>query len=105
LILAGQTVIQFEAKIAAYNSTNNQAAAWTIRGAIKRDNSNSTALLGTVTTERWYDSGMENAVAAVTADDTNEALRITATGLSGATIRWHATVVTSEVSFGAPVSA
>jgi hypothetical protein len=102
LTLVAQTVLQFEAKVVAYDSTNNKAAAWTLRGAIRRDNSNNTALMGTVTSERWYDTGMDNAAVALTADDTNEALIITVTGLSNATLRWHAAVVTSEVSFGTP---
>jgi hypothetical protein len=97
-----QTVIQFEVKVAAYDSTNNKAAAWTIRGAIRRNNSNTTALIGTPTSEGWADTGLESAAVAVTADTVNHALRVTVTGIAAATIRWHAAVVTSEVSFGAP---
>lgn len=100
--VAATSVHQFEVKVAAYNTTDNTGAAWTIRGAIRRDGSNNIVLLGTPTTEGWADSAMAATTVAVSADATNYGLNVAVTGLSAKTIRWHAAVVTSEVSFGTP---
>ena len=42
---------------------------------------------------------MSGCVVAVTADDTNESLAITVNGLAAKTIRWTATVDTTETGF------
>lgn len=101
LTIPAQSCWSWVVRVAAYNSTDNTAAAWTITGGIRRDNAGNTALLGTAVSNSFADSGMASAAVAVTADDTNEALQIAVTGLASKTIRWHATVMASEVSAGA----
>jgi hypothetical protein len=101
LNIPAQSTWSFIARIAAYNSTDNEGAAWVVRGAIRRNNAGGTALLGTLQTDSFADTNMATAAIAVTADDTNEALQINVTGIASKTIRWHAVVETSEVSAGA----
>jgi len=101
LTIPAQSCWSWVVRVAAYNSTDNTAAAWTIAGGIRRDNAGNTVLLGTAVSNSFADSGMSSAAVAVTADDTNEALQIAVTGLASKTIRWHATVMASEVSAGA----
>jgi hypothetical protein len=101
LTIPAQSTWSFIARIAAYNSTDNEGAAWVVRGAIRRNNAGGTALLGTLQTDSFADTNMATAAIAVTADDTNEALQINVTGIASKTIRWHAVVETSEVSAGA----
>jgi len=45
---------------------------------------------------------MNSTSASVVADDTNEALEIRVTGLTGKNIRWVAVVDISQVSYGTP---
>jgi hypothetical protein len=92
----------FTAKVAAYNDTDALAGAWEIRGCIRRDGANGTAIVGTNTTETYTEGGMSACVVTVTADDTNEALQVNVTGIAAKSIRWHAAILTSEVSFGTP---
>jgi hypothetical protein len=62
-----------------------------IKGGIKRNGSNTTALIGSVTsTTICEDAGASGWSVAVTADDTNEALKIAVTGEASHTINWHA---------------
>jgi hypothetical protein len=101
LTVPAQSTWSFIARIAAYNSTDNEGAAWIVRGAIRRNNANGTAIVGTVQTDSFLDAGMSSASVDVTADDTNEALQISVTGIASKNIVWHAVVETSEVSAGA----
>lgn len=71
-------------------------AAYRFEGSIKRDGSNNTAIVGSVTKTVLAedDSAWD---ADVVADDTNEALQIQVTGVASHTIHWLATVYLSEV--------
>jgi hypothetical protein len=102
IVISAQSTWSFKIRLAAYNSTDNTGAAWSVNGGIRRDNVNGTALLGSPTVTQYADASMSGASVAVTADDTNEALQISVTGLASKTIRWHAVVETSEVSAGTP---
>lgn len=86
--------------------TVNDCKAWDIVGAIKRNaTAASTALLGTPTiTVLGADTnlGADNttgAIIAITADTTNGGLLITVTGETNKTLRWVATVHTTEVDY------
>lgn len=100
LILPSKTTWTFDIKLSAYNDTDDTAAGWIFRGAIKRNGSNTTSLVGSIIEENWKDTAMNNTIANVVADDTNEALEIRVTGLSGKNIRWVAVVDISQVSYG-----
>jgi hypothetical protein len=59
-------------------------------------------MVGSNIIESWSESTMSNSAVSVTADDTNEALQINVTGLTGKNIRWVATIDISQVSYGTP---
>jgi hypothetical protein len=75
--------------------------AWKLEGAIKKGATNaSTAIVGTVTTTVLAtDAGAATWAVTATADTTNGALAITATGQAATTIRWVAKVETTEMQF------
>jgi hypothetical protein len=102
LTIPAKTTWAFEIKLSAYNDTDSAGAGWIFRGAIQRNGSNGTALIGTVITENWQDSAMSSTSASVVADDTNEALEIRVTGITSKNIRWVAVVDISQVSYGTP---
>jgi hypothetical protein len=99
ITIPAKTTWTFDIKLSAYNDTGNLGMGWNIRGAIRRNGANGTALLGSTTTS-WTDGGVMNGlVATVTADDTNEALQINVTGLASTNIRWIAVIDYSQVSY------
>jgi len=102
LIVPARSTWAFKIRVTAYNSTDEIGAAWDVAGAIRRNAASGTALVGSVTSTAYTEGAMSGASVAVTADDTNEALQITVTGLATKAIRWHAVVETSEVSAGTP---
>ena len=103
LVIPAETTWVFDIKLSAYNDTNNLGSGWNIRGCIRRNAANGTAILGTNSTTTWTDGGVMNSlVVSATADDTNEALQINVTGLASTNIRWVAVVDISQVSYGTP---
>lgn len=90
LIIPSTSAWYFHIQLIAYNSSNNTAASWNFRGTIRRDNSNNTAIIGSIITENAIESGSPSA--SVVADDTNEALELRVTGLTSSTIKWVANV-------------
>jgi hypothetical protein len=102
LVVPARSTWAFKIRVTAYNSTDEIGAAWDVAGAIRRNAANGTALVGSVTSTAYTEGAMSGASVSVTADDTNEALQISVTGLASKAIRWHAVVETSEVSAGTP---
>jgi hypothetical protein len=102
MILTAETTWTFDIKLSAYNDTDNTTAWWIIRGGIRRNAANSTTLIGSLIEERDYEGTMSGTSVAVTADDTNEALKIAVTGLASKNIRWVAVVDVAQVSWGTP---
>lgn len=102
LTIPAQTVWKFTVNLSAYNDTNNEAAYWEFRGAVRRNNSNGTALVGTVIVESDAETSLSTADASVVADDTNEALEIRVTGVAATNIRWTAVADIVQTSFGTP---
>jgi len=77
LTIVASSVYQFLIQINAIDKTNFTCKTWKIEGAIKRDASNNTTLIGTPTkTVTGADTGTTNWDVRVSADDTNEALKI-----------------------------
>lgn len=104
--LIANSAIAFRIHAIAYNNTDDVGRSWRIEGAIKRDGSNNTALIGSVVStdiaeDGSYDTTYDTAnwVISITADDTNEALIATVTGEATKTIRWHLKLETSECRF------
>lgn len=76
--------------------TVGDSAGYEIKGVIKRDGANNTALVGTITNTTIAEDQAAWAVTAV-ADDTNEALVVKVTGETNKTIHWVAAVHLTEV--------
>ena len=90
----------FKLLAVARNNVGNVVSAWEITGAIKRDASGNTALVGSVTSTLIAQDAAAAAWAiAVTADSVNLALAITVTGAAATTIRWNVRGDISELRF------
>ena len=89
----------FIARIAARNNANGDAGAYEIRGAIKRGSGvATTAILGTpAVTTVGADSGASAWAVAAVANTTLGSLEIQVTGAASTTIKWVASVWTTEV--------
>jgi len=97
LFISPKSSWTFEIKLSAYNYTDNLGASFIIKGSIKRNNSNSTTLVGSVYTDQFYDNGMSSCLVSVEADDTNESLKISVTGIENKNILWCSVVESNEV--------
>jgi hypothetical protein len=98
LLLKPNSAIAYSALIVARStSTTGNNGAWKIEGLIKRDaTASATALVGTRSmTILTRPSGWQ---ADVAADTTNGALVFNVTGSAGNTVRWVASVTTTEVT-------
>jgi hypothetical protein len=99
--LQNNNAMAFTVEVVARNTSTGMAGRWEAKGLIKRGaNASATALVGTPTVtltnadnEAWIVAG----AIAVTADTTNGALAITATGTASTTIHWLAKILTTEV--------
>lgn len=75
-------------------------AAWEIKGAILRDGTAASTVLGSYNINKLSaTAGAAAWTAALTADTTNGGLAVTVTGAAATNIRWVATVMTSEVTY------
>lgn len=99
LTVPAKTTLAFTANISAYNDTDSIGGAWIFRGTIRRNNSNTTAIIGSPIEENWLDSGMASTIVTVSADDTNEALQIEVTGLGSKNIQWVAIVNICQITY------
>lgn len=87
-VLLASSVLGFTVRVTGIASTTFEVIDLELKGTIKRDASNVTTLVGVTTTV--INNELSDATATLTADDTNEALKLTVTGLSGKTINWGA---------------
>lgn len=78
-------------------SAGTQSAAWNIEGLIRKEAANITTTLVASTVTAI--SNVPGWTLALSADTTNGALAITATGAAATNIRWFATVQTSEIIY------
>lgn len=93
----------FEVNVSAYDG-NLAAGSWRICGGIGRDFSGNTSLSAEPTLSSWAVDWPQGSGVEVSADDSSEALAITVTGVAGRTIRWVATVETTEVIIEEPLT-
>jgi len=96
LVIPANTVWGFQALVVAREPATGDCGIYEIAGAIKRDGSNNTSLVGSVTVRTIAeDAGASAWAATAVADDTNEALQIQVTGEASHTINWvgHITTV------------
>jgi hypothetical protein len=97
ITLDPSSTVQFRLQLAGYTSSDNKGVAYEVRGCIRRDNMNNTVMVGTLTKEVWEDGGLEGADVTVTADDVNEAMKITVTGVAAKNFSWRGLVFLSRV--------
>ena len=92
-------VCGLSARIAALNNANGDAGTYEIRGAIKRGSGvATTAILGTpAVTTVGADAGASAWAVAAVANTTLGSLEIQVTGAASTTIKWVASVWTTEV--------
>jgi hypothetical protein len=97
LNIIASSVYQFLLQINAIDKTNFTCKTWEIKGAIKRNNSNVTTLVGTPTkTVTGADTGTTNWDVQVSADDTNEALKIEVKHDSANQVRFSLNIFATE---------
>lgn len=99
LTLPNNSAYAFDGIIVARRQAagGTESAAWKIEGLIRRDaNAASTTLVASTVTAISNAPGW---TLALSADTTNGALAVTATGAASTNIRWVATVQTSEVTY------
>jgi trimeric autotransporter adhesin len=95
IVIPSNAAFAFHGTIVAKQSGSANAAAWKVEGLIV-NNGGTTTLTNSATTVLSYTPswGM-----ALSADDTNDALKIQVTGAASTNIRWVATIHTSEVTY------
>ena len=99
--LPNNSAFYFKGTVIANVTGGGNTKGWTIEGVIKQGaNAASTALVGSATvTSNYADAGASTWSVAVSADTTNGCLAITVTGQASTTIRWVASIETTEVTF------
>lgn len=94
-------IVTFQILVACGITGASNAKAWKFEGAAKKGATEATTIfVGALTkTVIGADAGASTWDVAVTANTTTGAITITATGQAATTIRWNASIVTSEVSY------
>jgi len=81
-------------------SDGNDSAAYRIEGLLARDESNNTALVGSITKTVIAESAGATAWdVTATADDTNEALAVQVTGEAATNIKWTCKLDIAQVGY------
>lgn len=99
--LPNNSAFYFKGSVIANVTGGGDTKGWTIEGVIKRGASAAaTSIVGTATvTSNYADAGASTWAVTATADTTNGCLAITVTGQASTTIRWVASIETTEVTF------
>ena len=95
VVVPSNAAFAFHGTIVAKQSGSANAAAWKVEGLIV-NNGGTTTLTNSATT---VISNTPSWGMALSADDTNDALKIQVTGAAATNIRWVATIHTSEVTY------
>ncbi|MDO7636461.1 MAG: hypothetical protein MUQ60_11180, partial [Porticoccaceae bacterium] len=102
IVLTNNSAYSFSGTIIAREqaSAGSDYASWEIKGALLRDATAASTVLGNGIQNKLYaTSGASAWAIALTADTTNGGLKIEVTGAAATNIRWVATVNTSEVTY------
>ena len=97
IIAATDTCITFHGTVVAMQNGAQAHAGWEIKGMLVNDGGTTTLALGNVS-----DMAATNAsswAVALSADNTNNALKVQVTGEAAHNIRWVANIQTSEVTY------
>ena len=97
--VASGKLYAFEAHIVGVQSDGSDASYFVRRGIIANVGG-TTALIGSVITSGTDIESNASTDVAITADDTNDALAITVTGIAAETWRWSANVFVKDITFG-----
>jgi len=97
LVIPANTVWSALVQISAKQTSSTNCATFLRRVTICRDGSNNTSLVGSVET-LGTDQNSPTWAISITADDTNEALKIQVTGGSGVTVRWTISAIITILS-------
>lgn len=97
--LVADNAAMFNLAVVARRQGTDEVAAWTFRGAATRPNGGNARIVGTVATETFADAAAAAWAVTVTADTTNQFLKVTVTGEAAKTIGWVATLVVTEVVY------
>lgn len=96
-VLSSGSAMAVTGTVVARNVTNGDSASWSFSGMLKNV-SGTVSMVGTPTvTSIAADSSLSAASIALSADNTNKGLLITATGIAATSMRWVATVHASFV--------
>jgi len=99
LVVPANTTWGFRINLVARSSTG-VSSYWEIKGVIKRDGSNNTILVGSITKNTIaQDSGANSWDATAEANDTDETLDIKVTGASSTNIHWVGVVELTECGY------
>lgn len=100
LVLRNSSAFRVRGTVVARNTSTNDCKEWTFEALIKRGaNAAATSIVGTPTlTSTFADAAAASWGIAISADTTNGALAISATGAASTTIRWTAVVHSIEVA-------
>ena len=98
ITLQANNQLAFTGSCQAYKSTQDASAKWDFSGMIKRDGANNTSIVGTTILTMVQSNGVGSGlVLDITADDTTENLKFTATGNTGETWYWFADVKLNDL--------
>jgi trimeric autotransporter adhesin len=95
IVAASDTCIMFSGTVVAMQNGAADQGGWEIKGLLKNDGGTTTLVNSNVQT---FDDGNSWAVA-LSADNTNNALKVQVTGEASHNIRWVANIQTSEVTY------
>ena len=96
LVLIARSVYHFNCQINAID-TNHVVKCWELKGAVKRDNSGNTSLVGTITkTVIAADDGTDNWDVQITADNTNNSIKVEVKHDSGVNVRYSLNFFATE---------
>lgn len=87
-VLQAKNVIAFKGQAVAFKSDYTGSAVFSIEGMIKRDGANNTTLVGHTKTKSHSDGTGNTVDLTISADDTNESLRIQVTGNASENWTW-----------------
>lgn len=99
LTVIASSAFMFTAEVIAYCNGATKGKTWLLQGGIRRDGSNNTALIGTVVKTVISEDGTTGYDVNLTADNTNESLKVEVTGAASETVRWTVDVKLTECRF------
>jgi hypothetical protein len=87
----------FRAQLSAYSLTDDIGAGYIFDGVVRRDGSDSTAIVGVVDSKSWAEGALTGITPTITVDDTNERLNVLVSGLASTEINWYAYIESAQV--------